>query len=182
MKKLYTVAFVFMVLLSMTMSASALVSKTITRQNGNSAFASWSDGASSTFLGVFENNDGTDIFVSICTPGICKSGFTFTQQDVLNADRRLTTATLTPVQVVLFDFSTGTSETITIQAEWTGVGDLIKSSSHSISKFGDFMFKFSGSSTFREAEATGSVNGQDIGTSVFAEISTFKVATMTMQK
>ena len=43
MRKIYTLVFALMVLLSVTMSAAALESKTIFRQNGVAAVASWSD-------------------------------------------------------------------------------------------------------------------------------------------
>ncbi len=49
MKKIYTLGLVLMVLLSMTLSAAALESKTIFRQNGDAAVASWSSPDRSTF-------------------------------------------------------------------------------------------------------------------------------------
>jgi hypothetical protein len=184
MKKAYTLGFVLMVLFSMTMSAAALDSKTIFRQNGNAADASWSspDGSTFTGLSVSKTDDGTDVFVFISTPTTFKFGFIFTQEDVFDINNKLTTATLSPVKVDLFDLSTGTVETITIQAQWTGFGDLTKSSSKFTSKSGEFVEKFSDSSTIRAATATGSINGQDLGTSDFADLINFKSASITMEK
>lgn len=184
MKKLYTLVFALMVLLSVTMSASALVSKTITRQNGEAALASWSDTATGSFtqLSVTETNDGTDIFVFISTPTSFKFGFIFTQENVFDIDKKLTTATLSPVTLDLFDFSTGTVETITIQAQWTGMGDLTRNSFKFMSKSGEFIAKFSDNSVIRQATATGSIDGTDLGTSGFANLIKFKSASMTMQK
>ncbi len=191
MKKIYTVGFVLMVLLLMTMSAAALESKTISRQNGVAAIASWSDetpdGITYTDLQADKTNDGNDVFVTIFTPTTIKFGSILTQEDVFNIDNKLTTATLSPVQMSLSVINSSTGEfigeeTITIQAQWIGVGDLTKSSSKFMSKSGDFMAKFSDSSIIREASATGSINGQELGTSNFAELIKFKFASMTIEK
>ncbi len=175
------------VVVSMTLSAAALESKTIFRQNGDAAVASWFDGTNSTGLSVTETDDGTDVFVSICTLDVtgslnCKFGFTNIQEDVFAIDKKLTTATLSPVKIDLFDFNTGTVETITVQAQWTGAGDLAKTSFRFTSKSGEFTAKFSDSSSIRDATATGSINNQDLGTSEFANLIAFKSASMTMEK
>ncbi len=184
MKKIYTLVFALVVLVSMTMGATALEFKTITRQNGEAADASWStpDGSNFTGLSAMKTNDGTDIFVFISTPTTFKIGSKLTQEDVFDIDKKLTTATLSPVEVELFDLNTGEVENITIQAQWTGVGDLTRGSSKFTSKSGEFIAKFSDSSSIREAAATGSINSQDLGTSNFGELIKFKSASMTMQK
>jgi len=191
MRKIYTLVFALMVLLSVTMSAAALESKTIYRQNGVAAVASWSDetpdGTTFTDLQADETNGGTDVFVFINTPTTFKSGSILTQEDVFDINNKLTTATLSPVQMSLSIFNSSTGEfigeeTITIQAQWTGVGDLTKSSSKFMSKSGEFTEKFSDSSIIRDASATGSINGQELGISDFAELIKFKSASMTMEK
>ncbi len=191
MRKIYTLGFVLMVLLSMTMSAAALESKTIFRQSGVAAVASWSDetpdGTTFTGLAADETNDGTDVFVFIDTPTTFKFGSIFTQEDVFDINNKLTTATLSPVQMNLSVFNSSTEEfigeeTITIQAQWTGVGDLTKNSFKFMSKSDEFTAKFSDSSTIRDASATGSINSQELGTSDFAELIKFKSASMTMEK
>lgn len=184
MKKIYMLALAFMVLFSMTMSTEALEQKTISRQNGEAAIASWSDMATGYFtdLSVIKTNDGTDIFVSISTPTSFKFGSIFTQENVFDIDKKLTTATLSPVTLDLFDFSTGTMETITLQAQWTGVGDLTRNSVKFMSKSGKFVAKFSDNSVIRQATATGSLNNIDLGTSNFANLVQFKSASMTMEK
>ncbi len=191
MKKLYTFVFALMVLFSMTMSAAALESKTIFRQNGHAATASWSnntsDGIIFTDLSVTKTKDGTDIFMSICKQDLtgnftCKSGFNSFQQNIFSIDKDLSTATLSPVKVDLFNPDTSTVEIITVQAQWTGFGDLTESTSKFMSKSGEFIEKFSGRSTIREATATGSINEQDLGTSDFAMLIQFRSASMTMQK
>ncbi len=189
-----------MVLFSMTMSAAALESKTIFRQSENAATASWSnatsDGTIITDLSVTKTKDGTDIFIRICKMDLtgnltCKFGFNTNQQDVFSISNKLTIATLSPVEISLFSqppppppspLSSDTVETITIQAQWTGVGDLIKGSSKSMSKSGEVIEKFSDTSTMRQATATGSINGTDLGRSDFANLVEFKSASMTMQK
>ncbi len=195
MKKLYIVVFALMVLLSMAMSGTALQSKTITRQSGMSANAAWSEktadgGYIDKYLSVTETKDGTDIYVSICISDAtgnysCKSGYNFTQENLFDMDsKRLDSATLTSVQVDLFDWFNPTPvvETITIKADWTGIGDVIKGSYKSISKYNDFISKYSDSSSYRGATATGSINDQDLGTSSYGSLVKFKSATMWMQK
>ncbi len=176
MRKICTLGFVLMVLLSMTMSATALEFKQKTLNNGDGGAASWSDGSTNTFLNVFETQGETDIFVDICTADFssCKFGFIFTMDNVFDVDKKLNTATLSPVKIDLFDFNTGTIETITIQAQWTGVGDLTKSSFKETTKSGDFTAKFSDDTVFRDASATGSINGQDLRTSQKAQLFEFK--------
>jgi hypothetical protein len=190
MRKIYTLVFALMVLLSVTMSAAALESKTISRQNGNAAVASWSniatDGTIFTDLSVTKTKVGTDIMVSICKQDLtgnytCKFGFNSFQQDIFSIDKKLTTATLSPVKVDLFN-PDGTVETITIQTQWTGFGDLATNTFKFMSKSGGFIEKFSDSSTIREATAVGSINEQDLGTSAFGELIAFKSASMSMQK
>lgn len=184
MKKIYTLVFALMVLLSVTMSAAALESKAISRQNGEAATASWSDMGTGSYtdLSVTETNDGIDIFVIISTPTSFKFGSILTQENVFDIDKKLSTATISPVTLDLFDFSTGTMETITIQAQWTGFGDLTRNSFKFTSKSGEFIAKFSDNSVIRQATATGSIGDIDLGTSNFANIVKFKSASMTMEK
>jgi hypothetical protein len=190
MRKIYTLLFALVVLLSVTMSAAALQSKTISRQNGNTAYASWSkiaaDGTIFTDLSVTKTKVGTDIMVSICKQDLtgnytCKFGFNSFQQDIFSIDNKLMTATLSSVNVDLFS-DTGTVETITIQTQWTGFGDLTTNTFKFSSKSGVFIDKFSDSSTKREAKATGSINGQDPEISNFGALIAFKSASMSMQK
>ncbi|KCZ71534.1 hypothetical protein ANME2D_02267 [Candidatus Methanoperedens nitroreducens] len=190
MRKLYMLAFALMVLLSMTMGALALESKTIYRQNGASASAEWSETVGNvdtyTYLSVFKTNDGTDIYTSICTymegSYSCKWGYKFTQESVFNIDNKLKSATLSDVQVDLYDWDTYTVETVTVKVVWTGVGDVTKGSYKSISKYGDYIGKYSDRSTFSEATATGSINDQELGTSDFGTLIKFKSAYMSMEK
>ena len=192
MKKLFTGVIVLMVLLSLAISAEAVESKEIYREEGTNAYASWheySDGVyTDKFIQATTSNDGTDIYVHIWTHDentgawFDKSGYMFTQEDVFEIDKKLEYATLSPVDIELFDWNTGTVENITIDAQWTGEGDVIKSSSKYISKYDDFMSKYSDKSFFREATATGSINNEDLGTSDFAEMIKFKSVSMYMEK
>lgn len=86
------------------------------------------------------------------------------------------------MQVDLYDWYYYTMETTTIQAQWTGVGDTTKGSYRSISKYGDYISKYSDSSISREATVTGTRNGQDLGTSAYAGLVKFKSVSMYMEK
>ncbi len=193
MKKLNTLGFVLIVLLSMTMSVAALEYKTIYREQGTSAFAEWieTEGNLTNYidLSVTKTDSGSDIYLSICSVDpefnyFCKSGYKFTQDNVFDVNKKLTIATLSPVEIDLYD-NTGIVEKVTIKAEWTGIGDLIKGSLKYMSKYGDFIEKFSGSSSFREATVTGSIyndTNKELGTSSYGNIVKFKSASISMKK
>lgn len=199
MKKIYMVVFTLMVIFSVTMTAAALEMKSIYRQNGMSAYADWTDtnGDVSTYTDLFvtKTDDGTDIGVSICTNDMitgdwsCKSGYMFTQDNVFSIDKTLDSASLNAVEIDLYEWycdENGCWETpagsTTIQANWAGAGDKTKGSFKYMSKYGDYIMKGSDSSISREATATGSINGNDLGTSDFGGLAKFKSAYMDMKK
>lgn len=195
MKKIYTVVFTLMALFMMVMSATALESKGIYRENGLAADAFWSetiDGVSTdTFLSVMESKDGTDINLFICTydenDWSCKEGYIFTEEDVFDMDKKLEYATLSPVEIEVYDWMTGDAETLTIQAQWIGIGDIMKDNSKYMSKSNDFMQKFSGNSIYREATVTGSKEDetgivQELENNQFGYFVKFKSAGMYMEK
>jgi hypothetical protein len=200
MKKLFTGMFVLIVLLSLTISAEAFDSKSIYRDKGTAAIADWNeytDGVyTDKFINVMETDDGTEIYVGIWTfdentgLGSDKWGYLFTQEDVFTIDKKLSSATLSPVVINLdvYDYDSNTDtytytmETVTIEAQWTGEGDIIKSSSKYISKYDDFMWKFSDNTLSRKASATGSINKDDLGTSDYGELVKFNRVSMDMEK
>lgn len=192
MKKLYAIVFALMLLFSTAISAAALEYKTTYRENGMGAYADWSntenDVTTYSFLGVTNSDEGNDIYVSVCTDDIvnnifsCKSGYVFTQEDVFRIDRKLDSASLSAVDVVLYDWDTGSVETVSMQAEWTGIGDISKGSYKFMSKYEDYISKSSGSSSSREAIVTGSINGNELGTSGFAGLAKFKSVYTDMKK
>ncbi len=191
MKQIYRVVFALLVIFSVTMSVEALEEKTIYRQNGESAFAAWyeqtPDGSTDKSVNVMRTDDGTDIYVSICSSDAngfytCKSGYTFTTDDVFTMDKKLGSATLSAISVDVYDWNSPVVETITIQADWTGIGDAVKGSFKTTSKSGDYVSKYSSSSIQREATATGSLNGDELGSSTYGGMVTFKDASMWMVK
>lgn len=174
MKQIYTVGFALMVLLSMTMSAAASVQyKQKTIDNGYSADALWSDISSNTYLNVYEYQGQTQIYVDICAADYssCKLGTTFTSNNVFDENKKLSTATLSSVTIDMVDTSTGLYvDTLTIQAGWTGVGSLTTTKSTSSTKSGDITSKYSSHTLFTSATSTGTINGQSLGTSQFADL------------
>jgi hypothetical protein len=196
MKKLFTGMFVLMVLLSLTISAEAFDSKSINRNKGMAAYASWSEDNNGVdtykSINVMKTDDGTDIYVDISTydenTGVwyAKWGYMFTQEDVFTIDKKLESATLSPVDIELYVYDSNTDtytiETVTIAAQWTGEGNVMKSSSKSISKYDDFLSKYSDKSSFREATATGSINKEDLGPSDYGQLIKFNSVSMYMDK
>lgn len=191
MKKLFTGMFVLMVLLSLTISAEAFDSKSTYRTNGMAAYADWfeeTDGVDTyTSIQATTSNDGTDIYVGIYSYDEFgnflsdKWGYMFTQEDVFTIDKKLNSATLS-VNIDLYDWNTDTVDNVPIEAQWTGEGDVMKSSSKYISKYGDFMWKFSDNTLYREATATGSINKEYLGTSDYGQLVKFKSVSMDMNK
>ncbi|MBU3965935.1 MAG: hypothetical protein KKG76_00955 [Euryarchaeota archaeon] len=190
MKK-YVIVIALLVMLSVTMSATALMSKSINRENGVSAYAYWektsTDSYEYTNLGVMKTDRGTDISVYTCKydldwNGNCKYGYAYTTKDVFTVDKKLNSATLSTVNVDMYDWNTYEVITVPVQASWTGDGDLVRSIYRSISKSSDFTFKYSGNVLYRNAIATGTLDENDLGTSSYAEIDQFKNAYMSMEK
>lgn len=181
MKKLYVIAFALMVLLSITLSASALQYKQKTLENGGSASATWSDGITNSDLEVYTSQGQTFFYFTACDSVTCKVGSPIGNV-VLDINKQLKTATLSPVQMQLYDYNTGTYEIVTLQAKWTGVGDTTKGSYTTTSKSGDYTSKFSSDTVYRSATATGAINGQDLGTSQTAFMYWFKSVSITTVK
>ncbi len=190
MKKL-GIVIAFLVMLSVAIGATALTSKSITRDNGISAYGWWSNttdnGYQYTNLVVVENNKGTDIYVSACNfdnqgNGGCRDGFAFTTDDVFAVDKKLNSATLSTVIVDMINWNTGEMTSVPVQASWTGNGDLTRSNSRSISKSSDFIFKFTGKLEYRTAIVTATLDGTDLGTGGYGEIDKFDNAYMSIQK
>lgn len=201
MRKLYAITFALIALLLTAMSVNALESKTIQRYNGEYAFADWAetnDGVTTyTYLSVTETNDGTDICVSMWTYDETtgyysdKYGYIFTQTDVFNIDKKLDSASLSEVEVELYEWYYDETEgyytyrdagTVTVRADWTGIGDVSKGSYKYTSRNGDYVFKSTENSLSREAIATGSINGNDLGSQSYARMVSFKSAYMSMKK
>jgi hypothetical protein len=175
--------------------------KVITRGQGEAGAAVWNDISVdvpgigivvNVLLNAFETEAGTDIRVQLETFEIetgehnFLEGFTTIDQNVFDAEKKLTSATLSPVtmQVDVFDehFNLiGTAE-ITIQATWDGTGDLATSKDNQHIKSDNFSVKFKGSSLFREATAEGSINNANLGTSDAAQLNAFKQVEMTVSK
>jgi hypothetical protein len=199
MKKIYMVVFALLVIFSFTMSATALNQKTLDRQNGKAAFADWittSDGLTTdTSVSVTQSNEGIDIYLSICSFDnlgsywSCKSGYKFTQDDVFSFDKRLDFANLEAVQIDLSQLTCDQNScsetpdgTATIEANWAGKGKVSKSSSKYTSRSGDFISKYSDSSTLRDATVSGSLNGLELGPSNYGGLVIFKYTSIWMKK
>ena len=132
MRKIYTMLFTLIVLLSMAMSAEALGSKTFERHNGGSAYADWTevngDITTSKYLSVTETDAGTDVYLDIYTWGpdywSGESGYMFTKDDIFSIDKKLNSASLSQVDITVNDWNTGEPKTLAVKADWTGKGDV----------------------------------------------------------
>lgn len=193
MRKIFSVTFALIVLLSLTTSVQALEYKTIQRDNGASAWACWSNATgcnliTDTYLSVVESDDGTDIYLSTytwdTTTGYTVSdeyGYMFTTDDVFSIDKKLNSASLSEVPINVYNWYTGEMKTLNITADWTGTGEVQKGSYTSVSTNGDYRFKSTSSSNYRTAITTGSINNNDLGNS-YGNLENFKSAYVEMEK
>lgn len=201
MKKLYSITLALIVLFSTAVSVEALESKSMQRYNGAHASADWTETNGNatiyTYLSVTETDDGTDIYVSSYTyddkTGYSseKYGYMFTQDDVFNIDKKLNSASLSEVEIEVYEwyydetegyYYTEEAGTSIVKADWTGIGDISKGSFRSSSRDGDYVFRSADSSLSREAIATGSISGNDLGSSSYAWMDSFKSAYVSMEK
>ena len=61
-------------------------------------------------------------------------------------------------------------------ADWSGTGDVSTGSSSYASTDGDYRFRSTSSSSYRDASATGSINNNDLGQSNYGSLNNFKNA------
>lgn len=196
MRRIFSITVALMILLSLTTSVQALESKTLQRDNGGSAWASWSktNGTliTDTYLSLSQSSDGTDIYLSTntwdTTTGFTvdsKSGYLFTNDDVFTIDSKLNFASLSEVSINVYnwyDWYTPEIETLKITADWVGTGEVQKGSSTYTSTDGDYRFKSTSNSNYRNAMATGSVNNIDLGQNNGGSLYKFKSAFIEMEK
>ena len=193
MRKVFSVTFALIVLLSMAIGVQAMESKTIERNNGLSAFAVSTETngnmVTDTYLSVTKTNDGTDISLDIQTWDSSsgnylngKSGYMFTKDNVFSLDKKLNSASLSKVDIEVYNWDTGKTEILPVMADWTGKGEVSKGNFRSTSKDGDYTFRSSDSSSYRDASVTGSINNCGLGINSYANLVNFKSAYMNMEK
>jgi hypothetical protein len=170
-------------LLSLTAPAMAVTTEQF-QFRGDSAFASFSqfDGCISTFVNVDAFNNvsksapgapseekGAFLSYSIfnfCT-GIGYSGFGSTKDVNLTINNSLQSASLSG-NIPVFDFSTGTNKTATVNLNWTATGDASRSKSQNSFQSPNFRSISRSVGTTREASVTGNVvlDGTDLTTNL----------------
>jgi hypothetical protein len=193
MRKVFSVTFALIVFLCLATNVQALQSKTIQRDNGASASASWSktdgDLITNNYLSVTKSNAGTDIYLDVYTWDSAngnfvneKSGYMFTKDDVFSIDKKLNSASLSNVDVEVYNWDTDKTEILPVMADWSGTGDVSTGSSSYASTDGDYRFRSTSSSSYRDASAIGSINNNDLGQSNYGSLNSFKNAYIDMIK
>jgi hypothetical protein len=173
--------------------------KVIERRQSSSGEAVWEDirvevpgvgtvtFARITFIGS-EVDKTTDVHAILITEeGVefFAEGFTTIDQILFETDKKLTSATLSPVtlEVGYFDeFDNFITTEITVQATWEGTGylDQLKLGEHF--KSDNFSFKSKASIVGRDATAEGSINNANLGTADRADLLYTKVMEMTVSE
>lgn len=197
------VSLLLSVLLVLVTAGNALAfdSKTMNRGSGVGAFATWQQEQSDDYfqlgLQVTQNDEGTFVNVTLITvSGDNKTVFYGGRPvaaDIFTIDRELTAASLSEVSVPLFvakppipgpvpvPLSPEPDKTITIAATWTGTGALVKSTYRTQTSDGDFSSKSSSTVISRMAQATGVLDGDELG-HTNGQLNNFKYANTFMDK
>jgi hypothetical protein len=186
MKKIYSLGIAIVVLIALTMSATALSSKIMQRISGESVDAAWqnSNGGFS-YVWASKSNQGADVSIQLCASEdytSCKYGYLFTQEDILKVDKKLNSATLKLDSITVSDYYGNSEILYNIQVQWEGIGEAQSGSYKYTSKYNDVIFKTSSSSLYRAATAATSIPGIELGENIYGNLGRFKSATMEMQK
>jgi len=192
------------ILFATTSGALALDYKQMFRQEGFSAWATWTEGSpddyTETFLNVTKTNAGTDVYISIYADSggtiSTLTGYLYTTDKILITNGKLKRAVLSPVTVELYDSSVVPEpipgpkpmlmeditpiRTITIEAEWTGIGKAAKNSYRYHDNNGGFIAKYRSTSLHRQADVTGFLDDQDLGWADYGGMVSFRDASMQM--
>jgi len=197
MRNSYKILITFALLLSLAVNAAALEQKSMSRYSSESAAAEWSEVVGNktitTQLSLTETDDGTSVYFSIYTYGpnyySYKSGSTYTTDDVFKMSKNLDSASLSEIEMQVYYYSydemggyTSGTETLRVKADWTGVGELDERSTTYSVKDGDYTSKVSETYLSREAKATGSINGINLGDSFYAWLSSTTCVSTSMTK
>lgn len=114
-------------------------------------------------------------------------GCTNTDQNVFDTDKKLESASLSPVTMQVFEldeFGNVIDEAqITIQVTWEGTGDTFTQRVNEHESEGKhFRLHFKNTFFGRQATAEGSINNVNLGTTEAAELSTFKRMIMSVSE
>ncbi|MHC1755331.1 MAG: hypothetical protein AB9861_07860 [Methanosarcina sp.] len=197
MRNLYRILITLVLLLSMAVNAVALEQKSMSRYSSECAEASWTEVSGNrtinTHLSLTKTDDGTSVYFNSYISGpnywSNKWGSTYTKDGVFKISKNLDSASLSEIEMEVYYYSydemgiyTSGTETLTLKADWTGVGETSESSSKYISKQNDYTSKSSESYLSRKATATGSINNFNLGTSSYAWLSSSTRTYMSMEK
>lgn len=163
MKKLCAITFGILVLLLVPASASA-ASDTKTYTDGQSASSGWNLGGDwgAANINVFKSsNSGTVIYVGANGYDANRVYYNFfgwatVPDDAATIDKQLDSASLSEVEVEVFDYTTYTYKTVTVKADWTAIGDLAKLKDTEKYKEGRIKTTYKGVHAWTDATATGS--------------------------
>lgn len=156
--------------------------KIIEQQEETRAFATWVEGDPATdetcfvtSLSIQKINDNFVVTLRVATlvmgcseESSALTGGVSTTEEIFTIDKQLKSASLPPVEIDLCDEDveecTVPEETVTVQAEWTGVGDIQKTKDRSVF-IGPDKVKVIEITEFgqRDAEVTGTVDGEEPG-------------------
>lgn len=145
----------------------------------DSAWASWSSGPDWTMLiatNIISSEYypmGTEIYLYICENSVCKYGNSFTPQNILNIEK-FDQAILVPIEVNLSDYNDNYAGTVTVSANWIGIGDIHDEYRSDMFKSDNSKSKSYYDYTFRQATSVAIIDGQSLASTDSAGIDSTK--------
>lgn len=180
MKKFFPAILALVVLLLMAASVSAESGATPVKTSQNTKFATafWSIPYGQTSITVSETQDGNTTISVSKQDGLNNYTGSITTSDNVFKNADVNSASLSAVQIPVTDHYSGNTDTYTVTADWTGTGDADKGhdiyNSGSVKENNGYKLLINSDYVSKYANVTGSINGNDLGTSTFGWMELYK--------
>jgi hypothetical protein len=185
-------------------AASSTQSKETIRTNSQSAYAQWVenlDDGTNIYTTIVSSINDKNVEVFYGKAILYSDGSSYREEGnivtadtkVLSIDNQLDHASLSTVEVPVrfacnLDAATGVEEcfdpmkTVQVQASWVGEGEISDFADETKDKTDAFKIKYTDLQSFRSATATGSVDGESLGSTISAFMATAKLISITHNK
>jgi opacity protein-like surface antigen len=184
--------------------ATSTQSKETIRTNSQAAYAQWVenlDDGTNIYTTIVSNINDKNGQVAYYQLIIYSDGSSYREESntvtadskVLSIDNQLDHASLSTVEVPVrfacnLDAATGVEEcfdpmkTVQVQASWVGEGEISDFADETKDKTDALKIKYTDLQSFRSATATGSVDGESLGSTISAFMATAKLISITHNK
>ena len=185
-------------------ATSSTQSKETIRTNSQSAYGQWVenlDDGTNIYTTIVSSINDKNVEVFYGKAILYPDGSSYREEGnivtadskVLSIDNQLDHASLSAVEVAVrfactIDASTNVEEcfdpmkTVQVQASWVGEGEISDFADETKDKTDAFKIKYTDLQSFRSATATGSVDGESLGSTISAFMATAKLISITHNK